>query len=128
MNIALVCRNAVLRDSLNKMLSQITDFRIVFESDVFTDLSGIDSENQPDVLVVDSLTISENNTQFKQIALIFSEFCEILILTDPDESGEPDWMRTGIRVHTLSRNALKAEFEKKIREMLMLNLKSYQKL
>ncbi len=113
MNIAIIEKNELYRESLKTVLNQIDDFNVVCDCDNFDPLFHL--KNKIELVLIDYNVIEGKRSQnIQQIIKIFSDI-KIIVITDYGEISNFDDLRNKSVTDVIYKSANKKVFETIIR-------------
>ena len=117
-NIAIVEKNVFQRESLRTILSQIPDFKIISDTENFSDLMKINSFSEADIILLDE-ELSDSK-YIMEIKSYFGKMNDVKILSLSDHNNEcfqKEIIQNGVD-DIIQKHFSKKKIEEKIRSLI----------
>ena len=113
MNIVIIEKNKIFRESLKTVLNQIQDFKVIFDSDTINYTEDI-SNIHVNILLIDyNLGKSKCNETINKAIAVWGDTVKFLFMTDFKVECAINGINT---IDIILKNSSKTEFENKIRK------------
>lgn len=115
MNIAILEKNKLYRESLKTILNQINDFKVIYEGDDLQNVIKLHQLKNVDIMIVDYKIIkSKSEFNLHREKELFPD-TRLVVLAESDEMLNLSYLNSSPSKQIIFRNIEKQELERKIR-------------